>query len=105
MAIIVLVYGLLILVGGIIGHWQAGSMASLLSGLIFGSLLIVASWGMFKSKPWGVWSALFLTFLLDAFFSYRLLITKKFMPSGLLSLISLGVLLLLALSIRKRART
>ncbi|MBS0649141.1 MAG: TMEM14 family protein [Verrucomicrobia bacterium] len=103
MRYIVGLYGLLMLVGGLIGHAQ-GSTASLISGGIFGILLLIAAGCMFKKSLYvkGTYFALILTLLLDAFFTYRFLTTMKFMPPGLLSLISLGVLLLLVLHIRQK---
>jgi uncharacterized membrane protein (UPF0136 family) len=105
MYIIVLLYALLILVGGFIGHYKSASQASLISGLIFGSLLLICAAGMFRKKRWGTYGALGITFLLDGFFSWRFIKTHVFMPPGLLSLISLGVLLLIAKSISKETRT
>jgi uncharacterized membrane protein (UPF0136 family) len=102
MPLIVLIYSILVLVGGWIGHLKTGSMASLISGLTAGSLLLVAAGGMFWKRRWGTYSALLLTLILDGFFTYRFLITHKFMPAGLLSLISLVVLLLLARSIPRK---
>lgn len=100
--IIVLLYALLILVGGIFGHQEKGSIASLVSGLVFGILLLGTALATFKKKIWGEFSALILIFILDGFFTYRFIKTQSFLPAGLLSLISLGVLLLLALIIKKR---
>ncbi len=91
----VFIYAVFILIGGILGHARSGSMASLVSGLVFGILLLVAAGGMLAKKKWGTYFATFLTFILTLFFTYRFFITFKFMPPGLLSLISLGILILL----------
>jgi uncharacterized membrane protein (UPF0136 family) len=103
MRYIVALYGILMLVGGLIGHAK-GSSASLVTGVIFGILLLIAAGCMFKKSLYmkGTYFALILTLILDAFFTYRYLTTMKFMPPGLLSLISLGVLLLLVLHIRQK---
>lgn len=101
-ATIVLLYALLILIGGIFGHQEKGSIASLISGIVFGTLLFGASLVTFKGKIWGEYIALILIFLLDAFFTYRFIATHKFMPAGLLSLISLGTLFIMALIIKRR---
>jgi uncharacterized membrane protein (UPF0136 family) len=103
MPYIVALYGLLILVGGIIGHIKAGSTASLVMGVVFGLLLLLSSGAMFSKKYFkkGVYSALILTLILDAFFTYRYLATMKFMPSGLLVLISLGVIVSLITHLRR----
>lgn len=100
---ITLIYGIIILVGGIMGHLKAASKASLISGLVFGLLLIITSVFLFRKAQWGLISALLLTFFLDAFFTYRFFTTMKFLPSGLMSLLSLVVLISLALISRKIA--
>jgi uncharacterized membrane protein (UPF0136 family) len=103
MPYIVALYGLLILIGGIIGHIKAGSNASLVMGVVFGLLLLLSSGGMFSKKYFkkGVYFALVLTLILDAFFTYRFLTTMKFMPAGLLVLVSLGVIASLITYLRR----
>jgi len=102
MRFIVLIYALAILLGGIAGHAQSGSAASLISGIVFGVLLLGAAAAMFCKKPWGAYCALVLAFVLDGFFTWRYLHTLKFFPPGLFSLVSLAVVVALALSIRRK---
>jgi len=106
MPYIVAFYGILILVGGIIGHIKAASTASLVMGVVSGLLLLLASGGMFSKKHFkkSAYFALILTLLLDAFFSYRFLATLKFMPSGMLAIVSLGVIASLIRSFRRHPR-
>lgn len=106
MPYIVALYGILILVGGIIGHIKAGSCASLVMGVGFGVLLLLAAGGMFLKKFFkkAVYFAVILTLILDAFFTYRFLATMKFMPSGLLALVSLGVMASLLAYLRRPSR-
>lgn len=99
--LIIFFYGVLILIGGIMGHHKTGSLASLLSGAIFGLLLLAASVPTFKGKTAGLYTGIFLTLVLDGFFTYRFLHTEKFLPSGLLSLLSLVVLFSLCMIARK----
>ncbi len=105
MPYLVSLYALLILVGGIIGHAKAGSTASLVMGIFFGALLLIAAGCMFAKRPLvrqrGVYFALALTVILDAFFSYRYLSTMKFMPSGMLAVVSLGVMFYLVYKMRR----
>lgn len=103
MPVVVLIYALLILIGGIIGHVKASSFASLAFGLIFGLLLVGSAIAMFAKHKWGTYGALVLTFMLDGFFTYRFLKTHTFMPGGMLSLISFAVLIYLAMSISKKS--
>lgn len=102
--IIVLIYGLLVLVGGIIGHYKAHSMASLVSGISFGALLLGISWALLKNKLTGMYSALVVAFALDAFFTYRLVISHKFFPSGFMSIISIVVIIALTIYLRKETK-
>jgi uncharacterized membrane protein (UPF0136 family) len=101
---IVFSYSLCILVGGLVGHLKSHSKASLISGLVFGSLLLMSSWLMFQRKAIGQWIALFLSILLEVFFTWRFAKTLHFLPAGLLSLVSLMVIILVALKIGKRLK-
>jgi len=97
---IVLIYGLLVFVGGLIGHYKSASIPSLISGIVFGILLLISAFAMFKKKPWGQWSALLLAFILDAFFTWRFAKSLKFFPGGFMSLVSLAMVIILALRIK-----
>lgn len=93
-----LAYGILILVGGVIGHLVAGSRASLIAGTLSGVLVLLSAWAIYKNKIWGKSTALILAILLDAFFTYRWMVTQKFMPAGMMSILSL---LLIWILVRK----
>ncbi len=97
---ITLFYGILILIGGIMGHTQAASAISLIMGILFGTLLIIAAAGMFKNRLLPCYSAILLILLLDAFFSYRWLYTFQFFPSGLFSIISIITLIVVIILVR-----
>ncbi len=90
--IAVLVYGILALVGGIIGYQNAGSKMSLISGTITGLLLILASIISFQGQTWGFTLGLAVTVLLVVVFAIRLVKTRKFMPAGLMSIFGLVTL-------------
>ena len=98
------VYGLIVLVGGLFGHYKVGSRASLIAGLVCGILLLALSVGSWLGKRSATLLALILTFCLDAFFTYRFSHSLKFMPSGMMSLISLITLLLLAFQLKKQVQ-
>ncbi len=105
--VLLLIYGILILVGGFIGHWKAGSQASLVSGLVFGFLLLLSAYLTRSSKKIlskvGRYGGLLLTFLLYGFFVYRFSLSRKLAPSGIMALVSLVTLLLLILTTAKKA--
>ena len=91
-AYLIILYGLIILAGGIIGHIKAGSTASLISGLFFGVLLIASGIGMIKESVLAYFSGIVLLAVLLIFFCYRFYITAKFMPPGMLALVTLAVM-------------
>lgn len=101
MRVVVFLYAALILVGGFIGHIKSGSTASLISGLIFGILLLGAWWAMVQELRWGPIAAIGLTLILLIFFGLRFFKTQSFMPPGLLAVVSLGVLVSLVVSFYK----
>ncbi len=98
---IVFTYALIVLAGGIAGYFKAGSSASLIMGSVFGLLLIGSAWIILKKKMVGEYCALGLLILLDAFFIFRYLRTFHFLPAGLMSLLSLAVLIIVALHLWK----
>jgi uncharacterized membrane protein (UPF0136 family) len=77
-------YGILALVGGIIGYVQAKSKTSLISGSISGIVLLVAALLQIQGVVWGNLLALIVTALLIVVFVMRFLKTRKFMPAGLM---------------------
>lgn len=88
-------YGVLAIVGGIIGYIQAGSKVSLLSGSISGLLLIFAAYLTLQGQTWALILAALVTGILVVVFSFRLAKTRKFMPAGLM--IILGTLALVVM--------
>lgn len=100
-ASIVGIYGLVLLIGGWMGHVKAASTASLISGVVFGVLMLLCAWGIGAGKRWVSYATLLLTFILDGFFTFRYAKTLAFFPAGMMSLLSLAVLIVVALKIRK----
>lgn len=81
------IYIVLLLIGGLIGYLKAKSKISLVMSAIFA--VVLAFVAMDKPKPvfsvewsWGILAFLALVFFL------RLLKTKKFMPAGMMLLIT-----------------
>lgn len=88
-------YGILAIVGGIIGYIQARSKVSLLSGSISGLLLVLAAYFQLQGQSWGSILAVIVTGVLVVVFAVRLAKTRKFMPAGLmtiLGMLALGVM-------------
>lgn len=82
-------YGTLTLIGGIMGYVKAKSQASLISGLLSGSLLILAGIAQLMGQSWGLILAAAISAVLVVVFMLRLVKTRKFMPAGMLILASL----------------
>ncbi len=96
MAIIAtLTYGIVSLIGGLVGYLKAGSKISLISGGISGLLLLICSYFLSIGVNWALFLAVVITVTLIIVFSLRLQKTRKFMPSGLM--IALGVVVLVFL--------
>ncbi|AVH73915.1 TMEM14 family protein [Nostoc sp. 'Lobaria pulmonaria (5183) cyanobiont'] len=82
-------YGILAIVGGIMGYIQATSSVSLLSGSISGLLLILAAYFQLQGQTWGAILAVLVTAVLVVVFAFRLVKTRKFMPAGLMTILGL----------------
>jgi len=95
-AIAAIAYGLLTLVGGVIGYRQAGSQASLVSGGISGALLILSGILQAAGVPWVKGFAAFITGALVVVFIVRLIKTRKPMPALLMIVAGLASLFVMS---------
>ena len=87
------VYAVLLGVGGIIGYTKAGSRPSLIAGLGSALAALFALMLSLQNTRWGMGLGALLAILLAAFFGYRFAVkTRKFMPAGLLAVVSVVVL-------------
>lgn len=77
-------YGLLAIVGGIMGYQKAQSKISLLSGGVSGILLILSGILALNGISSGLILAALISGLLVVVFGVRLAKTKKIMPAGLM---------------------
>ena len=91
------IYIVLLLAGGLIGFFKAKSKASLISSVAFAVLLaVLAVPGIFERKfAFGAANVLLAALL--GVFTLRLVKTKKFMPSGLMLVLTAFILVLLNL--------
>lgn len=94
-AIIIWIYGGLVLAGGIMGWAKARSLPSLIAGVVFGALLIWTGFLLKNTTALGGILAFALPALLAVVMGKRYAQTKKFMPAGLMVILSLVVVLLL----------
>jgi uncharacterized membrane protein (UPF0136 family) len=93
---IVVVYGSLLVVGGVIGWRVSGSRVSLTASLASAALLAVAYRISLSNAFGGYLLATAVALGLAVVFSRRLRKTKKFMPSGMMLAVSSVAALLLA---------
>jgi uncharacterized membrane protein (UPF0136 family) len=89
-------YGILSIIGGIIGYRQAASKISLISGAVSGLLLILAGLLQLQGQTWAFLFAGVITFFLVLFFAFRLSKTRKIMPAGLMTVLGIVTLILIA---------
>ena len=90
-------YAILLLGGGLFGFLKARSRPSLLAGTIGGALALVAS-GIMASDFRGIWLGIAPALMMTVVFAIRFRKTGKFMPSGMLGVVSLAVLAVLILA-------
>jgi uncharacterized membrane protein (UPF0136 family) len=94
------IYGVLLAVGGLIGFFKAGSRPSLIAGLLSAVAAFAALGLSIGRSQLGAPLGLLLSIVLFILFGYRYAIkTGKFMPSGLLAVVSLIVLAVMILTI------
>jgi uncharacterized membrane protein (UPF0136 family) len=87
------IYIILLVVGGLIGFFKAGSKVSLMTASISAALLVLTTTGLFSDRVRsGVADAIMAALLVV--FAVRLTKTKKFMPSGMLLTITIIALAL-----------
>ena len=97
---VLLVYGVLMLLGGVMGA-RAGSTASLVSGSVSGTLLLVA-WFVTRDNPeLGLWIGIVVTALLSIVFTIRTVATGRVVPAGALLGVSALALVLLGLAVAR----
>jgi uncharacterized membrane protein (UPF0136 family) len=94
---LILVYALLVTIGGIIGYVKAKSNQSLISGLGSGAALAIAWYVSIQNPMLGLALAALIALALLVVFALRFRSTSKFMPAGLLALLSLAATVLFAI--------
>lgn len=97
----VLVYALVVAVGGIFGYIHSHSSASLFASVPFSLALLACTPGLFRSKRPALIISLILVFVLDAFFTYRFSQSFKWMPAGMMVVASLFTISAIVYGVRK----
>ncbi len=91
-AIVLFVYAGIIEAGGVAGFVKAGRRASLIASSVFGALLVAAGAMLWLDVTAGLYFAFIITMALVGLFGSRFSRTKKFMPAGLMLVVSVIVL-------------
>lgn len=103
-AYLVLIYGILLFIGGIIGFAKAQSYPSLFMGGGSAILIILCSVWMFRGSVAASYSAAGLTTALTLFFCYRFWLTLKVMPAGVMAIASIVVFIVLLKKVLSEAK-
>ena len=88
--ILLWIYVVVLVAGGLYGYVKAKSTVSLVMSLVFGALLVAAALGVFGTPFAG---DILLTILV-AVFAKRFQKTRKLMPAGVLTLLTIATLLI-----------
>jgi uncharacterized membrane protein (UPF0136 family) len=84
-----IVFGILTVVGGLVGYVKAGSVASIIAGSITGVLLLVAAFLLPEHRAIGLATAFIVSLLLAAQFVPKFIRTGRVMPAGMMSILSI----------------
>lgn len=90
--VVLSIYGVLILGGGIMGYVKAHSKPSLIMGIISGILIFIGVYLLGSNAKMGMILVTAVSGMLTIVFLMRLLKTHAFMPAGMLLLLSAAVL-------------
>jgi uncharacterized membrane protein (UPF0136 family) len=97
-----IVFGVLTIVGGVIGYVKAGSVASIIAGSITGVLLLVAAFLLPEHRAIGLATAFIISLLLAAQFVPKFIRTGRVMPAGMMSILSvIGVIAAIVAWVKK----
>ncbi len=86
---LILVYGLLVAIGGIVGYLKAKSNISLISGIASGAVLAFAAYTAMTNPLTGLPLAAAVAVFLLVTFAIRWFKTRAIMPAGMMTVLSL----------------
>ena len=97
-----IIFGLLTIVGGVMGYVKAGSTASLVACSVSGILLLVAAFLLPNNLVIGLALALLVSIALAGRFVQAFIKTGAVMPAGLMAILSvIGVIMAIVAWIKK----
>ncbi|XP_077488132.1 transmembrane protein 14C [Amblyomma americanum] len=83
-------YGFVVALGGVIGFLKAGSIVSLMAGLVFGGLALIGAYQT-SQDPHNYYLSLAVSGLLAGLMGYRFAKSSKIMPAGLVAILSIAM--------------
>jgi uncharacterized membrane protein (UPF0136 family) len=97
-----IVFGVLTIVGGIIGYVKAGSVASVIAGSITGILLLVGAFLLPEHRVIGLATVFIISLLLLAQFAPKFIRTGRVMPAGMMAILSvIGLIAAIVVWVKK----
>ncbi len=99
LAMMVWVFGGLVILGGVMGYVKARSKASLFAGLAFGALLGLCGMAIWEGRRVGLQAGTGIALALAVIMGRRFFATKKFMPAGLVAVLGLVVAVVLGMTL------
>lgn len=83
-----LIFGVLTIIGGVIGYVKAGSLPSIIAGAVTGVLLLVAGALLPEHRAIGLATGFIVSLLLALQFVPKFIRTGRVMPAGMMSILS-----------------
>ncbi|XP_063696837.1 transmembrane protein 14 homolog [Culicoides brevitarsis] len=87
-----IIYALIVSAGGIVGYVKAGSIPSIVAGLTFGVLIGISAYFCSIDPPKPLFQII-VALVLGCFMGFRWVKGGKFMPAGLITVLSVAVLI------------
>ncbi len=100
-AIEIWVYGVIMILGGIMGFVKVGSKASLISGVGMGLALLASGYGVSRGSYDSLVVAEVIAALLLVLFAIRFAKTRRIMPVGMLAILSLAAVAVFGAALKK----
>lgn len=97
-----IVFGLLTIIGGVIGYASKGSMASIIAGSVSGVLILLAAFLLPNNATAGLVLAGVISIALAGRFLPAFIKTGDFMPAGMMSILSVIGIIMAVLAWVKR---
>lgn len=97
--IVIIVFGLFSLIGGVIGYVKAQSRASLIAGSISGTMLLGSAFGVAKGNRIALGVSLGIALLLGGRFLGSWLKTRRIMPDLLMVSLSLATVIVVGMKL------